>query len=159
MHNLHLVRTYASTPKEACSLVESYIMDWGNENNWRTITGCVSQDDEPYEHEQGRFSSVHSNSIELINKMVNGWLEPTSFYKESFERCSKGEEEPHDWYGAKKHCEHMGQITFWLKLDRPFDVLTDVFFEGVYDELGVSDTYETPNEGDKLFIVFVDMHS
>jgi hypothetical protein len=43
MHNLHFVITTADSPEDACNNVETLISDFGNENNWRTVCGCVSE--------------------------------------------------------------------------------------------------------------------
>ncbi len=46
MHNLHLVVVNAENAKDAMHNAEMAIFEWGNENNWRTMCGAVSENDE-----------------------------------------------------------------------------------------------------------------
>ena len=77
MHNLHLVRVYASDPQDACNTVENEIMEWGNENNWRTIGGCISEDGEIYIVDPSdtfggsRYKPDNDTTIQSINEMIN----------------------------------------------------------------------------------------
>ena len=44
MHNLHLILINADSAEDAASSAESEILQWGNENNWRSIGGVASED-------------------------------------------------------------------------------------------------------------------
>ena len=73
MHNLHFMIVQANDPKDACNIVETEIQDWGNDNNWRTIAGCVSEDDEVYNTpESSRFkpSEMGYDTIRKINEVI-----------------------------------------------------------------------------------------
>ena len=160
MHNLHYCRVWAPDPETACQEVESQIMEWGNENNWRCIGGCVSQDNEIYVHDtHSRWIPEDGHTIETINDMVTGWLIPSKYYQEKFHNCVWGKEEtPFDWYSAAEYCKHMYEKKVLGK--DTFDVLQDTFFEWVLDKCGVSDIAGY-GEGDnnKIYIVYLDMHS
>ena len=163
MHNLHYIRVKADNPKDACNTVENTIEDWGTENNWRSIGGCVSSDNEVYRivDEENKFMNSRwvpdvDMTIEKINVMCNEWLKPADYYKKQFDKCIDGKEEsPFDWYGAKKHCEHMYQIG--MLHGKTFDVLQDEFYSWKLNECGVTDV-EYQQDGKNTYIVFVDMH-
>jgi hypothetical protein len=166
MHNLHLVVVKAETGEDAMSDVESYMDDWGTENNWRTMCGAVSQDNEVVMGDaQGAYPPEENlNSIENINKMVRGWMEATYYGDEGRKTLMKVETGTMKldkitsltWYSIGKYAEYMQE-----KLNNPsagkFNVLTDSFYAGQYDENGITQI-EEDNEG-KKWVVFVDMHS
>lgn len=159
MHNLHFLRVSAPDPETACSEAENQISEWGNENNWRSIGGCVSQDNEIYVHDgYSRWAPEDGTTIETINDMVTGWLIPSTYYQEKFHNCVWGKEEsPFDWYSASHYCKHMYEKKRHGK--DTFDVLQDNFFEWELSENGVTDINYNGEEGDKIYIVYLDMHS
>tara|TARA_B110000503_G_scaffold138769_1_gene225625 strand:- start:864 stop:1346 length:483 start_codon:yes stop_codon:yes gene_type:complete len=158
---------YASDPQDACNTVENEIMEWGNENNWRTIGGCISEDGEIYIVDPSdtfggsRYKPDNDTTIQSINEMINEWLVPENYYKQQFDSCSKGENEnPMEWYGAMKYCKHMFQIAKLGGLDKTFNVLHDEFFSWEFNECGVTglDWGERTVITDKVYVVYVDMH-
>ncbi|MBX9726454.1 MAG: hypothetical protein K2X09_04240, partial [Rickettsiales bacterium] len=44
MHNLHLILVNADSAEDAASSAASETIEWGNDNNWRSIGGVVSED-------------------------------------------------------------------------------------------------------------------
>lgn len=44
MHTLHFILVNADSAQDAASSAESEILEWGNENNWRSIGGIASED-------------------------------------------------------------------------------------------------------------------
>ena len=55
MHNLHILVTRAHSATQAEDDVKSYLDGWGDEDNWRTICGSVSQDNEVHDTLAGRY--------------------------------------------------------------------------------------------------------
>ena len=55
MHNLHFILIKADSAKEAASDAENLIVDWGTENNWRSIGGVAAEDgsDDIENHDSG----------------------------------------------------------------------------------------------------------
>ena len=165
MHNIHIGLVYAETGKDACYAVETEIESWGSENNWRTICGAVSQDNEKYEHEPGRFPvDEDCDTIEKINAMVEEWKTGGNFYgkdgKELFEKHLAGEKlTSHEWWQVKEYAVHMEGVA--TVPDEKFDVLKKhEFLEWKLDRCGVTNmAWREPDEGDKLWVVFIDMHS
>lgn len=168
MHNLHLVVTKASSLREACITVQNYIADWGDENNWRTICGCVSEDNETYIYDaDGRYLVEGGITIDHINRMVNGWVEPEEHYKNAFQKVatSRSEQDWMTWFLAKEYCDKMSARAM-LENPTAFDVLKHELFYGHYDKNGVTrienSFLEEEDANDfmhKTYVVFVDMHS
>jgi len=146
MHNLHFIVVQAETPKDAMSEAEVMISDWGTENNWRCFGGCVSQDNEVHIHDtHSRWTPEPNHTIEMINKQVEGWLEPDQYTKDNFDKCVNGDiGSPYDWYGAKRYCEHMFQKEKHGK--GTFDVLEDEFYDWHFNECGVTHQYVSEQE-------------
>ena len=164
MHNLHYVRIKANSGEEACQRAESALMDFGNENNWRTMCGAVSQDNEVYNSGDGRYSPAETDytTIEGINECVSKWIEG-SFYGETARlKYEKGETNILEWnpielWSLSKWAEHLSEAHKFK--DKSFNVLEDSFFSYKYDECGVSDCAWAGEDEGKIWIVFCDMHS
>jgi hypothetical protein len=164
MHNLHLIRVKADTPEKACSRVELDINDFGNENNWRTICGCLSSTNEPYDSEGGRWSPSTDgyNTIEALNETVKGWIEADSYKADLIDNINDGKvklkdlSDRMDIYAVKKYLEHKGMVMdVGLKENEEFDILKHTFYDYQYTECGVTECY---GDGENTYIVFVDMH-
>jgi 2,4-dienoyl-CoA reductase (NADPH2) len=69
MHNLHFIVVRSSSGEEACKQAENEIIDFGTDNNWRTMCGAVSQDNEVYDAGDGRYRPAETDytTIEAIN--------------------------------------------------------------------------------------------
>jgi hypothetical protein len=114
MHNLHYVRVKANSGEEACQFAESALMDFGNENNWRTMCGAVSQDNEVYNAGDGRYIPMNTNAsvIEAINDQVNGWIKSCWNGKIAEDKFAKGETNLDEWefhelYSLSKWANHL----------------------------------------------------
>ena len=81
MHNLHFILVKANSGEEACKQAENEIIDWGTDNNWRTMCGAVSQDNEIYNANDGRYEPKDTDyqTIEAINNVVSQWTKE-NFY-------------------------------------------------------------------------------
>ena len=165
MHNLHLAVVYAETGEDACSAVECELENFGNENNWRTICGAVSEDGKIYSTNDGRFQPSgedSSDNIAGINKMVAGWVNSdVEYYSEKAERtATDGSDDQMDWYHLEKFARIKGELARLGKPIEEFNVLTDDLFQCHYDECGVTNMFygEQPKD-EKKWVVFIDMHS
>jgi hypothetical protein len=165
MHNLHFILVKANSGEEACKKAENEIMDFGNENNWRTMCGAVSEDNEIYNAEDGRYRpETDYTTIEKINECVSQWTKD-SFYGETAKlKFDKGETNLDEWnaielWSLSKWAKHLSEAHSYK--DREFDILKgDTFYTCQFDECGVTDfTYDTNDDGDKTWVVFCDMHS
>jgi hypothetical protein len=166
MHNLHFILVKAISGEEACKKAENEIIDFGTDNNWRTMCGAVSQDNEVYDAGDGRYEPKDTDyqCIEKINEVVSQWIKD-SFYGETAKlKFEKGETNLDEWnpielWSLSKWAKHLSEAHSYK--DREFDILKgDTFYTCQFDECGVTDmTYDTNDEGDKTWVVFCDMHS
>lgn len=175
MHNLHIVVVEATSPENACSTVEDAIMDWGDENNWKTVCGCISNKGEIYNKENGRFSPKDSDiaSIEDLNAMCGRWVNAAPYIPEEYKleliACLNGEKEinnPLLWYTLKKMADHYYNKSLFAvskenKGGGDFDVFTDEYRAYQYDECGITnlDYLNTGDNSAKKYAVFIDVHS
>jgi hypothetical protein len=180
MHNLHLVVCRAEDARAACLHVEDYIGSFGDENNWRTICGAVSDADEVYVHDKdGRWQPEQSlATIKGLNEEVQAWIECPPHEEEALAIMQRvlhlrransvklitsiGEDNPSpekpidgmEWYMLKKYVEHMDSAS---DVKTKFNIEEDSFRDGQYTECGV--THVSGGEGEHFYVVFVDMHS
>jgi len=172
MHNLHFIVVKADTGEDACSEAESFLMEWGNENNWRTMCGAVSEDNEVFDAKDGRYRPDEDcNTIAKINKYVEAWMKDEFFSTTAKKKLARGKKvenfTTHELYSLEKYAKFLYEVkslkqtkTYLRKegqkVSRNFNVLQDNFFAYSYDECGVTQTDD--GEG-KIWVVFCDMHS
>lgn len=171
MHNLHLFVTKATSPEEACSDVEFDIAEWGNENNWRTICGCVSEDNEVYQKEDGRYPPGKDETIDSINKMITGWMLPKVLFQCDGEAEKKMRKHlsgktltTMEWWDIQSYADHMSSIKHTEEYDmkgNSFNVLKHEFKFWKLDNCGVThgDFTVEDKSNEKLYVVFIDMHN
>lgn len=164
MHNLHFVVTKAENPQDACDNVETLISGFGNENNWYTVCGCVSEKNKVYNCGDGRFSPKDTGytTIARIKRIVNSWMR-NSFNGETARKKitnAKKKINLSTWssselYSLQCFAKHLCEILPYK--DKKFDVLKDSFYSWHFDECGV--TQDTDDNEGQIYVVFVDMHS
>jgi len=165
MHNLHFILVRANSGEEACKQAENEIMDFGTENNWRTMCGAVSEDNEVFNAGDGRYEPKDTDyqSIDKINECVNEWIKSSWYGETARLKFEKGETNLSEWnemelWSLSKYAEHLSEAHPFR--ERPFDCMKDdCFFSYKYDECGFTDLTHSASDGDKIWIVFVDMHS
>lgn len=170
MHNLHLVVTKADNAQDACDYVESQIQDFGNDNNWRTICGCLSSKGKAHDQTDplsGRWSPHHNefNTLAKLNKMVEGWMKPDYESQTAREKIKKGQTNFSTWNtgdlaSLKRYVSELQQIAKLKqskkgKVVKGFNVLKDELYPYQYTEMGVT---QMEGDGKETFVVFVDMH-
>ena len=171
MHNLHFIVIKAASPQKACDTVESEIQDWGNENNWRNIIGCVSEDDILYNNPHDSSSHFSEEGIETIEK-INKWLDQyvkadLSFNVEYIEKVLERYKNKDntlavfDFFNCKTLMNEIYKKYSFNKEDAPeFNVLEHEIFSWELDEFGVTHLSIDENiEGYKKYVVVIDMHS
>lgn len=171
MHNLHFVVTRAEDALSACEKVESALESWGDENNWRSICGCVSADDEVFRTGEGRWEPPDDMTVAGINEQVSRAL--VSFTGPFGMDCASPaikamkkflggvELSPTEWYEIKAFArfKQAGSYTIEEIAGEPYDILKHTFRDWDFDEFGVTHV-DMDGDGDvKRFVVFVDMHS
>ena len=186
MHNLHFVIVSAKTGEEACGKAENFMSYWGDEDNWRCFCGAVSENNDVCHSDAfGRYQVNESNdTIEKINNIVIGWINRDNIYNEEKQFID-------DLIGGKivfdsvvNDINALQTIEVWanqkikqLRYVDGFDVLTQNFEFGEFDECGVTniipddefcdeadgedyeDDIEDTNIDYMKWVVFVDVHS
>ena len=164
MHNLHYVVVNATSATEAERQVESELEQWGTEDNYSSIGGSISEDNEVHVSDSrwARWKPQESDTIESISKQAESWLEPDEYYKESFDELLEHvtPTEPHTWFKIKEYCLHMyhKSWTDTIRKGKPFNILDHSFRAWDFDRNGVTNISED-NENEKKYVVIVDMHS
>jgi len=153
MHNLHFLVVNGKTGTDAMSAAESFVQDWGGENNWRTCFAAISAKGKVVVSEEHGLLDEYG-SLAKINKAFRA-LTPRSQYREAFERVKAGEpKDTFDWFMASEFCREQYEVE-----NRPpqFNVLKHSYNDGCYDEFGVTQFNNNP----KLprWVVLMDMHS
>lgn len=162
MHNLHYLTIKADNPEEACDEVESIIMEWGNDNNWRSICGCISEDNEVHIQEaDGCFPPGAAETLDDVAKKIKSWVDNFQYGSVIKEKLVKFhiEEEAltgNDWFILQQYCRFKGdQIDF---KQSPFDLWEAEYRSWELDECGLTNLMEQ-SDGSKRYVVFLDMHS
>lgn len=177
MHNLHLCVVRAANAEDAEDAVESALEDWGDENNWYTICGSVSEDDVVHTTDEGRYCPDELNSIVGINEWFRRLVGSPHIgvfdnddSQAIFDTLRKllNRETMHDWlplYRLRQYIQHLEAAAYadLTKPDIVLNVLEHEFKCWDLAEVGVTHINE-PNahankDNGKLFVVFVDMHS
>jgi hypothetical protein len=148
-------------------MADNLLIDFGTENNWREMCGAISEDNEVYDAGDGRYrpnpTESDLTSIEAINNAVNKWTKSSFFGETAKLKFEKGETNLSEWesyelWSLSKLAKHLSEAYSYK--DRPFDCMTDdTFFAYQYDECGLTDLTHSASDGDKVWFVFVDMHS
>jgi len=162
MHNLHLGVVKADSPEEACKEVESRLSDWGDENNWRTICGCVSDKNEVYVHdEDGRWSinDEELDTIEKLNKLATSWItvdaEETKEMNDMMTAAVKGKTlESCDWYKIEQYAHDMRNAQGRSSIN----VLEDELNSWEFSDNGVTN-FGAAELDQQQYVVLIDMHS
>lgn len=168
MHNLHLILVKAENGEDACNEAESFMNDWGNENNWRSFCGAVSEDDEVYLSGEGRYApNEESNTIKKINKKVDGWMKNFHYGQNGKDLLEQGKKIDElnslQLWSVMKYAEQLYEIKQFKELKeyrknkkKSFNIFEDEYYAHSFDEIGVTHS----NFGDgKYWVVFVDVHS
>ena len=164
-HTLHFVATRADSPEEACRNIENVCFDWGGENNWFHICGCVSEKDEVHATGgRGVWSpeDENFNTIEKINKVATGWLEPDTVLCDEntvralMKKAANSKDLTYsEWRDIERYSGQMCEVDGRTSLD----VFKSDFRSGEFDEEGISSCYMDESNGTTRYVVFVDMHS
>ena len=168
MHNLHLCVIRAASAEEAESEVDNSIGEWGNDNNWYTICGSVSEDDDLHVVESDRFvpTSERFGTIAKINDWFRALVSEKYHGRDTglaaLRQIATGQDvsDPLLIRHAECYLRYMRWILDAKLLGTAPDVLKQEFNPGEFDEAGVS---HIGNLGDgqhaKRFVVFMHMHS
>jgi len=178
MHNCHFYVVEAASGEDACEMVESSISDWGNENNWRVICGAVSEYNEVFARLEGRYIPEENSNILGLNQEVLDVLVPqlTPALSKKLKEIAAGtlNIELRDMYAVSKYIKSLEAYNDTNTKD--YNLLYDSWKPYEFDEFGVTighdrekpansldfikkTSTEIDTEADRLWVVFIDMHS
>jgi len=161
MHYLHFMTVRAENHQEACDAVESSIVEWGNENNWRSICGSVCEDDTAYDTGEGRWTPS-SYKIKDIEEMLKKALSEFDNEEEALATMTTvlAGEEPDDnwdWWKLSKYAK--AKYEAGTQADN-FDIWSVNYFDYQFDNFGITQkAHEYGEDEGKRYIVLIDMHS
>lgn len=168
-HNLHYLVVNATSGKEACEVVLSHISGWGDENNWHSIGGAVSETNEIYVEDDGARWVPHPDDS-ILNLSSHVQEQATSNpYKDQIEKLhqdlltlfiSPESLTSVQWHILGNYCRHNeARLNAGIREGKPFNILEDSYKEWELDEFGVTNLVQETEEGEQVWIVFLDMHS
>jgi hypothetical protein len=176
MHNLHFVVVKDISGKDACSQAESIVEGFGNENNWFSVCGAVSETNEVYKSGEGRYEPEDDHTIDMINRQVFGWIDRVQLESQIRSILPAGSNIMDLDYSSLcvlnslidelKQMSSLRQVRASKKergeqIPATFDVLTEEYYDYEYDQCGVTHQINANDqnmEGVK-WVVFIDMHS
>lgn len=185
MHNLHLIVVNADSAQEAANEVTSEILEWGNDNNWRSIGGVASEDgsDDIQNLEKAGWGLAFLDDLNLeaanyfkkaiayhhrkiiqpfvingINGMIfDNLLSALKAVANELQQFDCLTSKQSDLWRAEQNIKLIGEL-FSAKQSLEAGSELPEFFSWEFSEYGLTDlTAQT--EGEKRYIVFLDMHS
>lgn len=181
MHNLHLARIKAKSHDEACKAVQSYIEDWGTENNWRSIGGAICEDGTGTTYDEYTRWPVLLDElpeqIEHLNTSCLSAIQGTEYtsgcfadmLKEVMGMTVKEILDAEVWakfYTASQFFRFVVNTAEARRNHKEeYDIFTSIgFCEYSYDDFGLTDLgnngyNEEELKNVKTYVVLVDMHS
>jgi hypothetical protein len=188
MHNVHFILINADSAKDAAIDAENEILEWGTDNNWRSIGGVASEDGtddlECYESKGYPLSflddlegipkggSCFERTVAYVKQMIgdpiqlyNGSYPPAANMKEALalicERLTAFDTEngnSHELWAAHRNLQQLEQMMDGRGALADPEAGIPEFYAWSFDEVGLTDM--TGNtEGAKRYLVFLDMHS
>lgn len=162
MHNLHLVRVYATSHKEAEELVE-YMEDF--ENTERLVCGSMREDGQVHDTGEGNWR-VENYDLDSLTSLVQSWVKENPFDAQQFKILIKAylNEEPIPrnalWDYGEIFCNYKSALG---SLDpNNLDPWTDVYRDWQHDREGITDLNvhrEIEIEGKLKYLVFIEIYS
>lgn len=173
MHNVHYAVVKAISHAQAQDVVEAEIMDWGDENNWRTICGSVCEDGTAEGSGEGRWDPATMTIVGINAEIQNEILEDLTtsdpvfdldiratmqkLMEGKFKKCEYSELSALEQYVQSLiSCRNSGVGPYTKK---PFNVLKDSYKAHEYDQVGVTQMEFGKQRKTKRYVVVIDMHS
>lgn len=186
MHTLHFILLNADTAQDAASSAESEILEWGNDNNWRSIGGVASEDgaDDIENHESTGWPLSFLDDSEGVPKKGTYFERAIAFLKRDIVDPIRLPYWPTPQYPDMKAAlkgiadrltdfdPDTGNSQVLWEAQRASERLKHIldargalasdcipeFYPWQFDEFGLTDMTEN-TEGAKRYLVFLDMHS
>jgi hypothetical protein len=187
MHNLHFLLIKADSAQDAASEAEKLIIEWGNENNWRSFCGIASEDgsDDIENHQGGRWglsfldkeegipkegmpfhravAYLHREISQPVHLPCRPWSNfPTidsalDYLSKQLAAFDADTGNTNDLWGIGRNLKHLSEL---IDSRRARELGEEVpqFYDWQFDHFGLTDLTEE-SEGARRYLVFLDMHS
>ena len=182
MHHTLYIIVDAENGKEAMSIADAHIEDWGTENNWRTIIGAIARNGHKTypTNDTSHHFSLKSTTLASINKYFQRTIrQPQPVWtrlkdmQEFVQKLVDGnfsgktirelvaDKDKDRFWAFKEFAQEIFAVSRHSAYNdgEKFDVFKHTFRSGDYDEVSVTHA-DVPEDGTgKLFCVLVDMHT
>ena len=177
MHNLHFILIKADSAAKAASAAENAILDWGDENNWRSVGGIASEDgsDDIENHDEGAWGlsdldeeegvpkegTYFSRAVAYLHRDITRPLADLPAKLLAFSDRLRAFDPEH---GSPSQLEEIGRDLQHLSEHmvsrgaREGGVEIPQLYEWQFDRDGLTDM-TGGSEGARRYLVFLDMHS
>jgi hypothetical protein len=177
MHNLHFILIKADSAEDAASDAENLIVDWGNENNWRTVGGVAAEDgsDDIENHDDGGWGLTFLDEDKNVPKEGTYFSRAVAYLlsdiKEPLAKLPATLLELSDRLRSFDP-QATGGFELW-RISRDLQELSELMDsrsahtcgaqipelrEWQFDQFGLTDM-TGQSAGDRRYLVFLDMHS
>jgi hypothetical protein len=187
MHNLHFILIKADSATEAASEAENLILDWGDENNWRSVGGVASEDgcDDIDNHGDARWGlcfldeeegipkegTYFNRAVAYLNREItepvtfafapySTHTDPNSAIDELADRLRSFDPDlgnTNDLWGIGRNLKHLSELIDSRRARAQGKAIPQ-FYDWQLDAFGLTDMTEQ-SAGAGRYIVFLDMHS
>lgn len=187
MHNLHFILINADSATKAAFEAEHSILDWGSENNWRSIGGIASEDgsDDVENHEDARWGlsfldeeegipkegTYFSRAVAYLHREIAQAIE---FYAKPFSTHSELKSalldlsdqlaafdpdfgDTHDLSCVRHNLKHVSELIASRRQLKRGEAIPE-FYGWQFAQFGLTDLTEH-SQGARRYLVFLDMHS
>ena len=159
MHNAHFIIVAGQESDDARFNVESELEEWGNENNWfdiRRIIDLSNDNDNPSDVEYLQVVVDELNKVASIDRKqyIIDQINTLQTQLDCGGRHIYWQLS--EWY---KELYYITGVTNPYTVENLRDNTCDEYYPYTYDEFGLTSYAQELDEGEKLFLVEVDMHS
>jgi len=183
MHTLHFLLLKANSAKQAGAASQDLLLDWGNENNWRSIGGIASEDgsDDIENLDGGRWGLSYLDEQEGVPKdgtyfsraaaflhreiappviLTSAHPDFASALNELSGRLSRFDADhghTNDLWAIGRDLKHLSELIDSRRARKHGEQIPQ-FYDWQFDHFGLTDLTEQ-SDGARRYLVFLDMHS
>ena len=187
MHSLHFILINADSAADAASEAEYFILNWGDENNWRCVGGVASEDgsDDIENHHDGAWAlsfldeeegipkegTYFRRAVAYLHREISGpvtlpW-QPFSTHPHLMGALAElsrlllafnpASGKSIELWAAGRNLNHLSELMDSRRARERGEAVPQ-FYEWQFDQFGLTDMTEH-SEGARRYLVFLDMNS
>jgi hypothetical protein len=187
MHNLHFILINAGSAAKAAFEAEHLILDWGNENNWRSIGGVASENgsDDIENHEHARWGlsfldheagipregRYFNRAVAYLHREINEQVTlpwgPSSTHadlrsaldelSDTLSAFNPDRGDTSDLWAIGCNLKHLSELMDSRRAREQGEAIPQ-YYDWQFDQFGLTDMTEM-SDGCRRYLVFLDMHS